>query len=556
MIYKTHAKVHPWRFYFVCCVLLMCVGCLLWRMFYLTVLNRPFLQKQGNARILRTVPIPAYRGMITDRNGRPLAISTPLESIWVNPQVIPLDEEHIKPLAVSLHFSYTQLKNYLWKNRHREFVYLRRQVNPAVAQQVKGLNLPGVHLVKEYHRYYPAGEVSAQVVGFNNIDDEGQEGVELAYNSLLRSEPGKRRVIKDRLGHIIADVDIVKPARPGEDLILSIDERIQYLAYRELKKSVEENDAQSGSAVVLDIKTGEVLAMVNQPTFNPNQRYRHGGDKYRNRAVTDLVEPASTVKPFTIANALASGKYTPASKVNTSPGWMVLDKKLVRDMHDNGVLDLTTILEKSSNMGVTKLTLSLPADSLWRMLQGVGFGEATGIHFPGETNGVLVYHRPWAPITLATLSFGYGMAASPLQLARAYAVLGAGGIKRPGSLLRKNQVPEGEQVLDPKVAKAVVAMLEAVVNQGTGKRARVPGYRVAGKTGTARMIGPNGYEKRHHIAIFAGLAPVSDPRLAIVVVVNDPTAGQYYGSVVAAPVFAKIMAGALRILDVPPDDEV
>ena len=528
--------------------------CLLWRMFYLTVLNRPFLQKQGNARILRTVPIPAYRGMITDRNGKPLAISTPLESIWVNPQVIPLDEEHIKPLAVSLHFSHRQLKNYLWKNRHREFIYLRRQVNPAVAQQVEELALPGVHLIKEYHRYYPSGEVAAQLVGFNNIDDEGQEGMELAYNHSLRSEPGKRRVIKDRLGHIIADIDVIKTPQPGEDLILSIDERVQYLAYQELKNSVEDNDAQSGSVVVLDIKTGEVLAMVNQPTFNPNQHYRHGGDQYRNRAVTDLVEPASALKPFAVANALASGKFTLHSTVNTSPGWMVLDNKTVRDTRDNGVIDLTTILEKSSNVGVTKLTLSLLPDSLWELLHGFGFGEATGVGFPGETNGVLVHHSRWAPITLATLSFGYGMSASPLQLARAYAVLGANGVKRPLSLLRINQQVGGESVVNPAVAKAVVGMLEAVVKHGTGKRAGVPSYRVAGKTGTARMIGPNGYEKGHHIAIFAGLAPVSDPRLAIVVVENDPTAGQYYGSLVAAPVFAKVMAGALRILDVPPDD--
>lgn len=553
MIYKKKSQVAPWRFYFVCAFLLSLAGCLLWRMVYLTILNRPFLQKQGDARILRLMTIPAYRGMITDRYGKPLAISTPLESIWVNPQVFSFDDTVIRQLGRILNLSYEPLKKYLEKNRQREFIYLRRHVEPTVADKIRALELAGVSLVKEYHRYYPVGEVAAHLVGFNNIDDQGQEGIELAYNFSLHSEPGLRRVVKDRLGHIIADVDVIKAARPGKDLALSIDERIQYLAYRELKQSVLDNNAQSGSVVVLDIKTGEVLAMVNQPSFNPNRRYRSSSKLYRNRAVTDLMEPASTLKPFAIANALMSGKFTVYSKINTSPGWMILDHKMVQDAHDNGIIDLPTILEKSSNIGVSKITLSLPPDSLWQLLHQVGFGELTGINFPGEATGVLNHHPRWASITLATLSFGYGMATSPLQLAKAYSVLGAGGIARPLSLIRKDQIEPGEQVIPKEIAKAVVKMLEEVVKKGTGINAQVPGYRVAGKTGTARMIGKNGYEKGHHIAIFAGLAPVSDPRLAIVVVENDPKAGRYYGSLVAAPVFAKVMAGALRILNVPLD---
>lgn len=433
-------------------------------------------------------------------------------------------------------------------------MYIKRQINPMLAAKVKALGIDGIHFKPEFRRYYPDGEVTAHLTGFTNIDDQGQEGLELAYNDWLRGIPGKKQVLVDRYGHIVADTESIREARPGHNLVLSVDSRIQYLAYRDLKAAVSKFKAKSGSIVVLDVKTGEVLAMANVPSYNPNHRVKAHNNRFRNRAVTDIFEPGSTIKAFSVANALDSGNYTPDTIVDTSPGWMMINGNRVHDDRNNGKISVTTILQRSSNMGVTKLTLSLPPDSLPAVLNKLGFGHRTNIVYPGESPGYLPYHTDWKPFSLATLSFGYGLAVTDIQLASAYAVLAAGGIKRPVSLLKVDRTIKGERIFSEKVAKEVVTMLETVVEHGgTATRARVPGYRVAGKTGTVRIAGPGGYEKNHHRGLFVGMAPASKPRLVIAVIINDPRSGQYYGGLVAAPVFSQVMGGALRLLDIPPD---
>ncbi len=557
MKHECEQPTYTWRYLFILFVLLLGIVGLLARLLYLGVYDSNFLRKQGNARTLRTVSLPAFRGMLTDRNGEPLAISTPVASVWVNPQKFVINEKNIKKLATLIKVDPKRLKKRIKRNKHREFVYVRRQLAPNQAEKVKTLKLPGVHLTREFRRYYPEGEVAAQLVGFTNIDDRGQEGMELAYNKWLRGIPGRKRVLVDRLGRSVADVDTLREAQPGRNLALSIDRRIQYLAYRDLKRAINKYKAKSGSIVVLDVKTGEVLAMANQPSFNPNHRTKGDVAAYRNRAVTDVFEPGSTIKSFSVANALTNGHYTPRTKINTNPGWLMLDGHKVSDEHDNGVIDVTTILQRSSNMGVTKLTLSLPADSLLGTLQQVGFGKRTASGFPGEVSGYLPKNPPRQAFDLATLSFGYGMSVTDLQLAQAYAIVAAGGIKRPVSLLRVDKAVPGRQALSRNVSRELLTMLESVVEPGgTATRAQVRGYRVAGKTGTVRKVGPDGYEKNHHVAIFVGAAPVSNPRLVVAVMVNDPSGGQFYGGLVAAPVFSQVMGGALRLLDIPPDHQL
>lgn len=545
----------PLRFWLLVALLGIGMAGLIWRMLDLTVVDRVFLQSQGDARVLRTVTVPAYRGMITDRNGEPLAVSTPVDSIWVYPKEFKPTAEQLDQLAKVLGLDIAVLKKYAGADSGREFVYLKRQVDPAISKQVKGLAIAGVYSQREYKRYYPEGEVAAQVVGFTNIDDQGQEGMELAFNDWLQGVPGTKRVIKDRLGHIVANVEDLREPRPGHNLALSIDRRIQYSAYRELKEMVSRTKATSATAVVLDVETGEVLAMVNQPSFNPNQRSSVHDGRFRNRTVTDVFEPGSTLKAFSMTAALLDGDFSADSVVNTSPGWMVIGRgKTVRDMHDNGQLSLTQILQKSSNVGMTKVILSLPADSLWGLLEKMGFGQSTASGFPGEREGELVYHRRWTPFTLATLSFGYGISVTTLQLASAYTTLAANGIKKPVSLLRVDGAVKGQRVLPERVASEIVTMLEAVVGKGgTALRARIPGYSVAGKTGTVRMVGPNGYEKDHHIAIFVGTAPATRPKLVMAVVIRDPQGSEFYGGQIAAPVFSRVMASALRTLDIAPD---
>ena len=540
-------------FLVACLVLFMLT--LIGRAVSLQVLDKDFLQGQGQARHMRVVDLPAHRGMIRDRDGEPLAVSTPVESVWVNPQELVGVQEGISGLAQLLSLDRDFVQQRVSRNPGREFVYLSRHISPTLAAQVKQLALPGVYLQKEYKRFYPGGEVTAHVVGFTNIDDIGQEGLELSYDEWLRGEPGAKRVIKDGQRHTVEDVESIRRSRPGKDLVLSIDRRIQYLAYRELKAAVQEHKAKSASAVVLDVKTGEVLAMVNQPSYNPNNRNRLRRQHMRNRAVTDVFEPGSTMKPFIVAAALEGGRYRPDTQVNTEPGWFRVGRNTVRDVHNYGLLDVTGVIRKSSNVGITKIALSLPGKDIWSLLSGLGFGVPTDSGFPGESAGLLVGYRNWNEIETATLAFGYGISATPLQLAQSYAVLASGGIRRPVSFLRQDAAPAGERILPEGVAQQVNSMLEKVTGpQGTALTARVSGYRVGGKTGTVRKSIAGGYADDKYLAVFAGMAPVSDPRLVMVVMVNEPDNGKYYGGQVAGPVFSRVMSGALRLMAVPPDD--
>jgi cell division protein FtsI (penicillin-binding protein 3) len=528
---------------------------LLWRAVCLQVLDKEFLLSQADARHLRVVSLPAHRGKILDRNGEPLAISTPVESVWVNPQVLGAEQQRIAELARLLSLDLDKVQDLLSSRADREFIYLRRHISPALAARVTALKMPGVHLQREYRRYYPAGEVTAHVTGFTNIDDIGQEGIELAYEDWLGGEPGAKRVVKDGNHRTIEDVESISWPRPGKDLTLSIDRRIQYLAYRELKAAMQEHQARAASAVVLDVKSGEVIAMVNQPSFNPNKRQQLRSSSMRNRAVTDVFEPGSTMKPFIAASALQSGRYRPDTPVSTSPGYMRVGVNAVRDVHDYGDLDVSGVIRKSSNVGIAKIALSLPAEEIWMLLSELGFGAQTYSGFPGEATGLLSHYGGWNAIETATLAFGYGVSVTPLQLAQAYAVLATGGIKRSVTFLREGEVTEERRVLPAAVAQQIRNMLEQAVGpDGTAPRARVAGYRVAGKTGTVKKSTAGGYSSHQYLAVFAGMAPVSDPRFVMVVMVDDPANGKYYGGQVAAPVFSKVMAGALRLMAVPPDD--
>ncbi|MBX3709328.1 MAG: penicillin-binding protein 2 [Gammaproteobacteria bacterium] len=547
-----------WRFYLILLVIALIVGGLIWRVFDLAILNQHFLRHQGDERVLRLINTPSIRGMIVDRNGFPLAVSTTVYSVWMNPQEFSSTKERLISLSHLTNLKQKEVTA-IWNKslkKKREFVYLKRSLSPEIANQIKALNIPGVYLQQEYRRYYPEGEVTAHVIGFTNIDDQGQEGLEFAYNQWLRGEPGKKWVIKDRIGRVISDVQAIQEQEPGRDLILSIDRRIQYLAYRELLSGVIENKAESGSVIVLDVKTGEVLAMVNVPSFNPNNRLGVKRENFRNRAVTDSFEPGSTIKTFTVASALESGRFKADAIIDTSPGWMRVGHNVVKDEKNNGLLSMSQILQISSNMGAGKIVLALPPDQLWDVLHRVGFGESTGIGFPGEQNGLLVKHHPWGQFVLATLAFGYGMSATILQISRAYSVLANNGVKLPLSLLKVEKPPQGKLVLNPKIAKQMLVLLEAVFSKGgTAETISVPGYHVAGKTGTVKKNGIGGYQKHRYISSFVGIAPLSDPRLVVTVLIDDPKGKHYYGGLVSGPVFQKIMEGALRLLNVPPDTD-
>jgi cell division protein FtsI (penicillin-binding protein 3) len=552
---ETPVKTYPARRWAVLCILAAGAGLLVWRAMELTLTDKAFLQEQGDARYLRVVTVPAHRGMILDRNGEPLAVSTPVDSVWADPSELAAQRERWPALAKLLGMKMEQVHRLLAGRMDREFVYIKRHVHPELASRVKALGITGLGLRREYRRYYPTGEVSAHIVGFTNVDDVGQEGIELAYEDWLRGRPGSKRVVRDRLGQIVEDVESIRAPQAGRDLDLSLDRRIQYLAYRELKAAVKRHRARAGSLVVLDVATGEVLAMVNQPSYNPNSRSGPVTARFRNRAVTDVFEPGSTVKPFTVAAALERGTYSPDSVIDTSPGFFKVGRYTVRDFRNYGAIDVRTVIKKSSNVGASKIALSLPPERLWRTFSDVGFGTETGIRFPGEATGVLTDYRHWGEVRQVTLSYGYGLSVTALQLARAYGVLGADGELRPVSLLRVAEAPPGRRVLSRKIARQVRRMLEGVVAEGgTGVRARVPGYRVAGKTGTVKKIAEGGYAEDRYVAIFAGMAPASRPRLVVVAVVDEPGSEQYYGGQVAAPLFARVMAEALRLLAIPPDD--
>lgn len=557
---KTKLTIPRWRYVLVVVSLALLPLAAVWHIAGLQVMpdtyrGYKFLQGQGVARTVRTTAIPAYRGVITDRRGTPLAVSAPVVSLWANPQVLDANAPNLDKLAANLGLTTEQVQQKLRRYAGKEFMYLARHLTPDRAEEILNLEISGVYPQNEYKRFYPAGEVTAQLVGFTNIDDSGQEGMELAFDGLLTGVPGAKKILKDLKGRVIKDLALVRSEKAGENLELSIDLRLQYVAYRELKAAVAKHNASSGSVVVLDVKTGEVLAMANQPSFNPNDRSQINVDALRNRAVTDLLEPGSVMKPLTIAAALESGKFQPGTLIDTSPGYVQVGRKTFVDPVNYGVIDVTKILTKSSQVGITKVALALEPEHIRDMFQRVGIGESPGTGFPGESSGSLPQHRNWKPIARANFAFGYGLSATALQLAQAYAVLANDGLKIPVSLLRvdADNAYIGEQVLDEKIARQIREMLKTVTRKGgTGTRAAIPSYEVAGKTGTVHKVGKHGYEKNRYVALFAGMVPADNPRLVTVVIINDPRGKQYYGGQVAAPVFSSVTADALRMLNVPP----
>lgn len=512
-----------------------------------------FLQQQGFSRSVRDIKINAYRGVITDRNGEPLAVSSPVTSIWFNPQEIDLSEPGWKTVMKELGLSKQELSAKVLKYRGRNFAYLQRRMTPADAEKILSLKLSGVGDEQEYRRFYPAGEVTAHLVGMTDIDHNGQEGMELAYDDWLSGEEGSKRLVKDLKGRVVREAELIKAAVSGQDLVLSIDLRLQYLAYRELKSAVAKFAASSGSAVVLDAHTGEVLAMVNQPSYNPNDRSAINSSALRNRALIDVFEPGSTMKPLTVLAALESGLYTPTSKIDTSPGYIRLNGKTLLDPVNYGEMDVTKIITKSSQVGISKIALNLEPESIRDMYYRLGLGQSTGTGFPGEGVGVLPTYNKWLPIMRANYAFGHGLNVTTLQLAQAYGVLAEHGKKHPVSLLKLDEPPVAEQVVESRYVDQVFAMLKTVTKKGgTATKADIPVYESAGKTGTVHLVGNGGYIDNRYLALFAGMAPANDPEIVVVVTVQDPETGKYYGGEVAAPVFAKIAEGALKVLAVPP----
>jgi len=530
------------------------MGLLAARALWLQVVTSDYLQEQGNARHLRVIQDNSHRGMIFDRHGEPLAISTPVDSVWAEPGELDEARAQWPALAKAVGMSARDIAQAVRHYQGREFMYLKRHVTPEQAEQVKTLNIAGVGLTREYRRYYPSGTVTGHVVGFTDVDDQGLEGIELAYDKQLRAIPGRKRVLKDRYGNIVESVESVTLPVPGKDITLSLDRRLQYLVYRELKAAVAVHHARGASAIVLDVHSGEVLALVNEPGFNPNNRASLRSSVFRNRAVTDVFEPGSTVKPFTIAAALESGKFFPHTMIDTAPGLLTVGRSTIRDTHNYGPLTVAQVIEKSSNVGAARIALALNGHGLREMFTKAGFGAVTGISLPGEVAGRM--NPPsGVPIEIATLGYGYGISVTPLQLARAYSVLANGGWVLPVSLLKRDTLPEGERVMSEQTARQVRSMLEqAVSRDGTGTAAQVAFYRVGGKTGTAHKLVNGEYANNSYIASFAGFAPASNPQLVMIITVDEPQGGVYYGGQVAAPVFSKVMTGVLRLLNIPPDN--
>lgn len=547
-------KTYNWRFMLVMVGLSLLASSLSARVVYLQVIEKDFLSEQADARSLRVEKIPAHRGMITDRNGKALAVSTPVASIWINPKELVEDREQWSVLAKKLGMSFSELEEKVLNNQRRGFLYLARHLSPEEANDVMDLDIKGVYSETEYRRFYPAGEVAAHVLGLTNIDDSGIEGLELTIDERLQGHPGKKKVIKNRRGSVIKDIEIMEYADAGEDIQLSIDLRAQYLAYKELAYTVEKFSANSGSAIAVDVKTGEILALVNQPSFNPNNRKSIQASSLRNRAVTDLFEPGSTVKPFTVLSALESGKFNLNSKLDTRPGFMKVGSKTIRDHSNYGIIDMTTVLTKSSNVATAKIALELKPGSLHDMLERVGFGHGVESGMPGESDGYVPYPNSHRPIEVAAMSYGYGISVTALQLARAYTIIANEGVEKPLSILHRNLAPEGVRIFDQNKSRDIIEMLETVVTErGTASRARVQGYSVAGKTGTVHKVVNGVYADDQYTSLFAGMAPASDPQVVLVVVINNPKGDEYYGGLVAAPTFSKIMEGILMVKNISPD---
>ncbi len=551
---KSGKALMPWRRLTVLLAFVCFVVVLAGRALDMQVLHSAFFEQQGDARQLRHVTIPANRGDIVDRNGEPLAISTPVSSIWLNPQEFSAEAENLKQLARLLSIDPSRLKKKISTYKDREFMYLKRHVSPELASKAMQLKIEGVALQDEYRRYYPAGEVAAHVIGFADIDDNGQEGMELAFDEWLKGEPGRKQVIRDRFGRAVNDVKRISSSEPGKPIRLSVDKRLQYLTYRTLKAAVLKHNAVAGSAVVLDVDSGEVLAIANQPSFNVNDRSQLRPGSTRNRAITDVYEPGSAMKPLTVAAALESGRWRDYYKVETGPGHMQVMGNTIRDTHNYGDLDVAGVIMKSSNVGISKIALSLDAEQQWGMYQKLGIGSDTGSGFPGEAVGRLSVSALNNDFERATLAFGYGVSVTSVQLARAYAAIASGGYLKPVSFLHQQQPPKGERVMSAETAAAVRKMMQQVVSvKGTGKQAKVANYSVAGKTGTVHKFTAGGYAEDRYLSIFTGMVPADDPKLVMVVMIDEPRNGEYFGGEVSAPVFSKVMAGAMRLLDVPPD---
>ncbi|MBM2853407.1 MAG: cell division protein [Steroidobacteraceae bacterium] len=526
---------------------------LLVRALQLQVFDQQFLAEQGDMRYARIAKMPAHRGSVLDRFGEPLAVSSPVDTIWVNPPELAHSSDEILRLARALKRDRQWLAQRITSNLDRQFLYVARHMDPAEASKIKALDIPGVYLLREYRRYYPNGEVTGHLLGFTNLDEAGQEGLELEYDQSLAGLDGRKRVIQDGRGRIVQNVVSIHAPRAGEDLYTSIDLRIQYLAYRELKAAIRKHKARAGSVIVINVATGEVLAMVNQPSFNPNDREQYEVSHYRNRAATDIFEPGSSIKPFVVAAALSSGRYRPESMIDTAP--IKVANKLIADHHFLGVIDLGEVLARSSNVGMAKIALSLEPGQMHGTLSSLGFGDVTASGFPGESAGLLSSAKHWRPIGIATMAYGYGLSVTPLQLAQAYATVGALGLHRPITFRRAQEPAPATRVLPEKVARELIGLLEgAITPDGTGVKAAVPGYRVAGKTGTAWKAIPGGYSTDRYLGVFAGVVPATQPRLAAVVMIDEPRGKDYYGGDVAAPVFSAVMSGALRLMSVAPDD--
>ncbi|MGF6398697.1 cell division protein FtsI (penicillin-binding protein 3) [Pseudomonas frederiksbergensis] len=556
---KLEGALFPWRFRLVVGLLGIMVAAIAWRIIDLQVVDRAFLKGQGDARSVRHIPIPAHRGLITDRNGEPLAVSTPVTTLWANTKEMQTAKEKWPALAAALGQDPKALAERLEAQANKEFIYLVRGLTPEQGQAVLDLKVPGVYGIEEFRRFYPAGEVTAHMVGFTDIDDHGREGVELAYDEWLAGVPGKRQVIKDRRGRLIKDVQVTKNAKAGKPLALSIDLRLQYLANRELRNAIIENGAKAGSLVIMDVKTGEILAMVNQPTYNPNNRRNLQPAMMRNRAMIDVFEPGSTMKAISMSAAIETGRWKPTDTVEVYPGTLQIGKYTIKDVSksEGPVLDLTGILINSSNVGMSKVAFDIGGETIFRLAQKVGLGQDTGLGFPGERVGNLPNYREWRKAETATLSYGYGISVTAIQLVHAFSALANNGRLAPLTLIKTDKAPQTTQVLPEAVAKTMQTMLQQVIEAPRGVfRAQVPAYHVGGKSGTARKtsVGTKGYAENSYRSLFAGFGPMNDPRYAIVVVIDEPTKAGYFGGLVSAPVFSKVMSGTLRLMNITPDN--
>lgn len=552
--HQALARTH-WRLGFSGLLIVCALSALVYRAVVLHVLDQEFLADQGDSRSVRLEPIEVHRGVITDRNGEPMAVSAPVETVYANPDQVNLSEEDVGKLAQALELDKKWLQKRLHESKGKQFIYLKRKVAPHEIKDAMALKLPGIYSKREYKRYYPAGEVAAHVIGFTNVDETGQEGLELSYQGWLQGQPGAKRVLKDRTGRVIKDLGIEKAAVPGNDLQLTLDMRLQYLAYRELKAAVEAHQALSGTVVMLDVNSGEVLAMVNQPSYNPNKRQSLTSSSLRNRAITDVFEPGSTMKVATLAAAIESKKYDLHTPIDTHPGYMRVGRKTIRDHHNYGLIDVMGVMAKSSNIGTSKMALDLTGEVIWEMCHRLGLGQGTGIGFPGESIGYLPESRNWKPMQVAIMSYGYGLSVTPLQLAQAYMILSNGGYKHELSLIKRGRPAAApQQVVSEETSAAMRQLMRSVVVEGgTGTRAAVPLYEVGGKTGTVHRIGANGYDRTQYKALFSGVAPLNKPEIAVVVVIDSPSGDAYYGGEVAAPIFSRIVSGAMRLMNIMPE---